>query len=72
MEGHELDAIVAATLAAGSLSATGNHAAAAVVERYRAILKELRKTGGALGGPEHQPIKVSQAAIDAIPAKRAR
>jgi hypothetical protein len=45
MEHKELDELVAAILAAGSLSATSNRAPKQMVSRYRAILEELRTTG---------------------------
>jgi hypothetical protein len=51
MEHHELEALVAAILAAGSLSAAANHVPKAVVERYRMILREFRETGGPVAPP---------------------
>ncbi len=46
MESHELESVVAAILTAGSLSAPGYHSVPAAVSLYRAIIEELRKTGG--------------------------
>jgi len=66
MENRELEAIVAATLAAGSLSATGNHAPKQVVERYRVILKELRDTGGAVPVEKPPPVKISDEALERL------
>jgi hypothetical protein len=52
MELHELDAIVAAILAAGSAAGRREGASGApdiMVKAYRSVLDELQKTGGALG-----------------------
>src|ERR1700677_2672375 len=47
MEPHQLEAIVAAVLTAGSFGNAGNDDSKQVVERYRDLLKQMRYTGGA-------------------------
>jgi hypothetical protein len=46
MQTHELESDVAAILTGGSLNGPANHAVDFTVTRYRAIIDELRKTGG--------------------------
>jgi hypothetical protein len=53
MEEHELEAIIAATLASGAIAGTNSNAEQAVTA-YRKILTELRLTGGVTGNKTPQ------------------
>ncbi len=72
MEPHEPDAVVAATLTTGSLSAASSQVASEVVRKYLPVLEELLETGGASPKEKTPPIRVSPKAIDAAADKTAR
>jgi hypothetical protein len=55
MEAHELEAIVAAILTAGSRGGAANQTVQQMVSFYRATIEELQKTGGPLNSMRPLP-----------------